>query len=174
MPEPPRKIKVTIFGTRHTGQGPISRSWGKTEADLPSLQPVCIYEREVELHGQLTIVAAWVLSLDPEFDYMRASMYLKSDAFIYTFDLQSQPEKSLKYLNSFIEEVRETLGDMPPQVLVGTKLDPTLGRPDYVDRAVAEWMADQGEMPYFEIDLTKPDEFAETVEKIFATLLALL
>ncbi|HMF31621.1 MAG TPA: hypothetical protein VKK79_09415 [Candidatus Lokiarchaeia archaeon] len=174
MIETPRKLKVTIFGGRHTGQGPISRIWGRTDADVPSLQPVVIYERETEVNGQNAIVAAWVLSLDPEFDYMRPAMYLKSDAFIYTFDLQSQPEKSLKYLNPFIEEVKETIGELPPQCLVGTKLDPTLSRPEYVDQAVSDWMVEHGNMPYFEVDLTNPTEFTDLVEKIFERLLLML
>ncbi|MFX0101389.1 MAG: hypothetical protein ACFFCS_17575 [Candidatus Hodarchaeota archaeon] len=170
----PKKIKIILFGGRHTGQGPISRAWGKTDADLPALQPVCIYERETDMKGEKVVVAAWVLSLDPEFDYMRKSMYLNSDAFIYTFDTQSQPEKSLKYIESFIDEVRDTLDPMPLQVLVGSKLDPTLSRPDYLDALVEGWMEKFGRMPYFEIDLTDSRSFFRKVDDIFAKVLSMI
>ncbi len=158
-----------LFGGRHTGQGPLARAWGKTTADLPALQPVCIYEREVKK----TIVAAWVLSLDPQFDYMRKAMYLESDAFIYTFDLVSQPERSLEYLTPYLEEVHQTLGSMPPQVLVGTRNDPTLEIPEYFAGTLREWMQQHGEMPYFEFDLTRKAEIPTTVDKIFNKVLAL-
>jgi hypothetical protein len=165
-----KKLKIVLFGGRHTGQGPLARAWGKTTADLPALQPVCIYEREVKK----TIVAAWVLSLDPQFDYMRKAMYLESDAFIYTFDLVSQPERSLEYLDPYLEEVQQTLGTMPPQVLVGTLLDPTLEQPEYVESTLREWMQKHTEMPYFEFDLTNKTEILRTVDKIFTKVLSLI
>lgn len=169
-----RKIKVTLFGGRHTGQGPISRAWGQTDADLPALQPVCIYERETELKGDRAIVAAWVLSLNPEFDYMRKAMYLKSDALIYTFDMQSQPEKSLKFLEPYIKEARGVLDPMPPQALVGSKLDPTLPRPDYLDELVEGWQENMGKMQCFEIDLTDARTFFGKVDQIFGKVLSML
>lgn len=169
-----KKIKITIFGPRHTGQGPIGRAWGKSIADLPALQPVCIYEREVQFKGMKTPVAAWVLSLDPQFDYMRKAMYLASDAFIYTFDLLSQPERSLEYLDLFINEVHQTLGTMPPQILIGTKLDPTLERPEYVDEVLKAWMQKHGDMLYFELDALDRGAFLQAVEQIFDKVLGLL
>ncbi len=119
-------------------------------------------------------MAAWVLSLDPLFDYMRKAMFLQSDAFIYTFDLVSQPERSLKYLDSYLEEVQQTLGTMPPQVLVGTRNDPTLEIPDYFASTLREWMQQHGEMPYFEFDLSNKAEIPWTVEKIFNKVLSLI
>lgn len=168
----PRKIKVTLFGGRHTGQGPISRAWGQTDADVPALQPVVIYDREITLNHEPVIVAAWVLSLDPEFDYMRRAMYERSDAFIYTFDILSQPEKSLKYLSPFVAEARETLGRVPPEALVGTMLDPTLARPTYVDTVVELWIAEHGEMPYFEVNITDSTTFPGKVEEIFEKIVS--
>jgi hypothetical protein len=121
-----------------------------------------------------TIVAAWVLSLDPIFDYMRKAMYLESDGLIYTFDLVSQPERSLEYLNPYIEEVKETLGTIPPQVLVGTRNDPTLEIPEYFASTLKDWMQDHGEMPYFEFDLTDKATFLPLVKKIFQKLLSMI
>ncbi len=152
----------------------MARAWGKTTADLPALQPVCIYEREVSFKGKKTIVTAWVLSLDPQFDYMRKAMYLESDAFIYTFDLVSQPERSLEYLDPFLEEAKQTLCTMPPQVLVGTRNDPTLEIPEYFTGTLREWMQKHGEMPYFEFDLTNKAEILKTVEKIFKHILSMV
>jgi hypothetical protein len=169
-----KQIKITLFGSRHTGQGPIGRAWGKTIADLPALQPVCIYERVVQFKGKKTIVAAWILSLDPQFEYMRKAMYLESDAFIYTFDLLSQPERSLEYLGPFIGEVQKTLQIMPPQVLVGTKLDPTLAKPDNIDEILKTWMQKHGAMPFFELDALSRGTFLETVEQIFNSALDLI
>ncbi len=169
-----KRIKIVLFGGRHTGQGPLARAWGKTTADLPALQPVCIYEREVPFKGKQAIGAAWVLSLDPQFDYMRKAMYLQTDGFIYTFDLLSQPERSLEFLDPYISEVQQTLGTMPPQVLVGTKLDPTLEQPDYVDEILKSWMQKHGDMPYFELDVVDRGAFPSMVEQIFSKTLILI
>ncbi len=165
-----KRIKIVLFGGRHTGQGPLARAWGRTTADLPALQPVCIYEREIKN----TIVTAWVLSLDPQFDYMRKAMYLEADAFIYTFDLVSQPERSLEYLEPYLLEVQQTLGTLPPQVLVGTRTDPTLEIPEYFTNTLQEWMQKHGEMPYFEFDLTNKVEIPKIVDKIFNKALSLI
>ncbi len=119
-------------------------------------------------------MAAWVLSLDPQFDYMRKAMYLESDAFIYTFDLVSQPERSLEYLDPYLEEVKQTLGTMPPQVLVGTRNDPTLEIPEYFTGTLREWMQKHGEMPYFEFDLTTKAGIPRTVDEIFNKVLLLI
>ncbi|MBD3186567.1 hypothetical protein GF325_07060 [Candidatus Bathyarchaeota archaeon] len=166
------RIKITIFGARHTGQGPLSRAWGRTSADLPALQPACIYERVVSIDGKKATVAAWVLSLHPRFDYMRKSMYSKSDGFIYTFDARSQPEASLRYLEPFLDEVKLVLEDaIPCQVLVGSAMDPTLPRPLYLDDAVSNFMKKNGRMDFMEIDLTNKDEFFSMVDDIFKHLL---
>ncbi len=101
-------------------------------------------------------------------------MYLESDAFIYTFDLVSQPERSLEYLDPYLEEVKQTLGTMPPQVLVGTRNDPTLEIPEYFAGTLREWMQKHGEMPYFEFDLINKAEIPRTVEKIFNNVLSLI
>ncbi len=114
------KIKIVVFGSRHTGQGPLGRAWGKTDADLPDLQPVVIYEREIEHDGKKRTVAAWILSVDPQFGYMRKPMYLKADGFIYTFDLTDITGKSLLFLDPFVEEVREMYRPKPPEILVGS------------------------------------------------------
>ncbi|NMC06609.1 MAG: hypothetical protein GYA24_15435 [Candidatus Lokiarchaeota archaeon] len=169
------KIKIVVFGARHTGQGPLGRAWGKTDADLPDLQPVVIYEREVEVDGKKRIVAAWILSLDPQFEYMRKSMFMEADAFIYTFDIMDITGKSLAYLEPHVGEVRAMYPHGIPEILVGAHPDPTItAKPDKTNALVRAWLAGHGNIPLFELDMTNKKKFFEDAEAIFARVLELL
>jgi hypothetical protein len=168
-------IKITLFGPRHTGQGPLARAWGRTDADLPDLQPVMIYERDVELEGTTRTVAAWVLSLDPRFDYMRTAMYLKTDAFIYTLELTEQSWRQLDYLDTFIDEASAALGGTTqPQVLIGSHIDPTLKYTPKVRATIDAWREKHGGLPFYKIDLNQADTFFQQAEAIFADVLAMI
>nr|MDO8114604.1 hypothetical protein [Candidatus Sigynarchaeota archaeon] len=163
-----RKIKVVVFGSRHTGQGPLGRAWGRTDADLPDLQPVVIYEREISHAGITVIVAAWILSLDPQFEYMRKAMFMHADAFIYTFDVSDITGKTLQYLDPFIDEVHGMYEKMPPELLIGSVYDPTLStKPAKTTKLVEAWREQHNNPPYFEIDLTNKAQFFDTAEKVF-------
>ncbi len=169
------KIKIVVFGARHTGQGPLGRAWGKTDADLPDLQPVVIYEREIDHKGVKKVVAAWILSVDPQFDYMRKPMYERADGFVYTFDITDITGKSLQYLDPFIEEVRSMYRPVPPEVLVGSHPDPTItGKPEKTRAFVKSWLASHGNIPFLELDLTDKKKFFEGAETIFNTLLKIV
>jgi hypothetical protein len=172
---PDEKIKIVVFGARHTGQGPLGRAWGKTEADLPDLQPVVIYERGVELGGKKRVVAAWILSLDPQFDYLRKPMCMKADAFIYTFDLTDITGKSLSYIDPFVKEVREMYRTRPPALLVGSHPDPTItAKPDKTNAFVSAWLAAHDNIPFLELDLTDKKRFFDGAEAIYARALSMI
>ncbi|MEX2684840.1 MAG: hypothetical protein Q6373_024920 [Candidatus Sigynarchaeota archaeon] len=169
------KIKIIVFGARHTGQGPLGRAWGKTDADLPDLQPVVIYEREIDHERGKKTVAAWILSVDPQFDYMRRSMYEKADGFIYTFDVTDITGKSLHYLDPFVDEVRAMYHPAPPEVLVGSHPDPTITtKPEKTRAFVNSWLAAHGNIPFLELDLTDKKKFFDGAEAVFSTLLGII
>jgi hypothetical protein len=170
------KLKIVVFGSRHTGQGPLGRAWGRTNADLPDLQPVVIYERKVENEAEIITVAAWILSLDPEFEYMRQAMCMNADGFIYTFDVSDITGKSLHYLDPFVDEVRAMYNPMPPEILVGSVYDPTWSRkPAKIEQLVNEWLEQRGTtMPFHELDLTDKENFFGAVEEVFEKLLGII
>jgi hypothetical protein len=170
---PGEKIKIVVFGARHTGQGPLGRAWGKTDADLPDLQPVVIYEREIEQDGTKRIVAAWILSLDPQFDYMRKPMCMKADGFIYTFDITDITGKSLRSLDPFVGEIRGMYRPKPPEILVGSHPDPTIAaKPEKTRSLVNGWLSAHGNIPFLELDLTDKKRFFDGAEAIFARAMA--
>jgi hypothetical protein len=169
------KTKIVVFGSRHTGQGPLGRAWGKTDADLPDLQPVVVYEREIEHNGKMRTVAAWILSLDPQFDYLRKPMCMKADGFIYTFDLTDITGKSLLYLDPFVAEIREMSRKKPPEILVGSHPDPTItSKPEKTNTFVRAWLAAHGNIPFLELDLTDKKRFFDGAEAIFARALSVI
>ncbi|MBN2151603.1 MAG: hypothetical protein JW839_09165 [Candidatus Lokiarchaeota archaeon] len=172
---PADKVKIVVFGARHTGQGPLGRAWGKTEADLPDLQPVVIYERDVDHGGTKRSVAAWILSVDPQFDYMRKPMYERADGFVYTFDATDITGRSLQFLDPFVEEVRSLYPPAPPEVLVGSHPDPTItAKPEKTRALVKSWLASHGDIPFLELDLTDKKLFFDGAEAIFKALLGII
>lgn len=172
---PDEKIKIVVFGSRHTGQGPLGRAWGKTDADLPDLQPVVIYERGIEHDGKKRIVAAWILSVDPQFDYMRKPMYMRADAFIYTFDLTDITGRSLLYLDQFVDEIRGMYHPKSPEILVGSHPDPTItAKPEKTSALVNAWLSAHDNIPFFELDLTDKRRFFDGAETIFTKALSMI
>ena len=172
-----QRIKIVVFGKRHTGQGPLGRAWGRTQADLPALQPVVIYERDVVEHN--LIVEAWVLSLDEKFDYMRPSMYTKADGFVYTYEATELPANisvALEYIDPYIREIRESLGknSIPPQILVGTVIDPTLSLENRDETFIEEWIVKWNINCKLEMNMTDKKQFHENVENIFKVMLELI
>nr|MDO8086146.1 hypothetical protein [Candidatus Sigynarchaeum springense] len=131
-----------------------------------------IYEREIEWKAQKHVVAAWVLSVDPQFDYLRKPMYARADGFIYTFDLTDITGRSLLFLDPFIDEVRSMYHPAPPEILVGSHPDPTImAKPEKTRALVKSWLASHGNIPFHELDLTDKKNFFEGAEAIFNTLL---
>ena len=121
--EPKLKVvNILLVGSRYTGKGQIGRFWGRTPADLPTLQPVILYDRTIEWEGTPVRVIAWVLSFDPEFEDIRGAFYKKGDGLILTFDLCNENSPSLNKLDQFLAEIKAQTGRVPHCILVGTKL----------------------------------------------------
>ncbi len=170
MPDP--SLKILLVGARYTGKGQIGRAWGRTEADLPTLQPVILYERKVNLKGNPTRVVAWVLSFDPEFETLRRHFYTAARGIILTFSLSTSHQETLDRLDDYLKEIGAEIGTCPPQVLLGVALKAgDAPSNDYHDQ-IRRWIANHGSMPYFEADFTKPAEFAITIEQTFDALLS--
>jgi len=167
-------VKILIAGARYTGKGQVGRAWGQTTADVPTLQPVLLYDRNIEFRGNPTRVVAWVLSFDPEFESLRRHFYPGGDGLILTFNLLDPEGKSLDKLNGYLNEIQEEMGTVPPHILVGVRLNaggeksPTLA--DLID----EWRSKHDDPPYFEADYTDSDLFSQMVDQAFTSLLSLL
>lgn len=139
------------------------------------MQPVVIYEREVEARGKTRTIAAWILSLDPQFDYLRKPMCMKADGFIYTFDITDITGKSLAYLDPYVAEVREMNRHGSPEILVGSHPDPTItAKPEKTNVLVNAWLAARGNIPFLELDMTDKRRFFDGAEAIFARMLDLV
>lgn len=166
----PARIKLVVFGQRHTGQGPLGRAWGHTGADLPDLQPVVIYEREAELDGSPVIVEAWILSLDHRFAYMRQAMYRHAGAFLCTFEateLRAKALDQLACLDPFLQEIDAMTPERDaPRLLVATWMDPTLPRVPVsgVDH-VRAWMERNRVGTCVEVDMNGTDVFQASVDR---------
>ncbi len=172
MPEP--SLKILLVGARYTGKGQIGRAWGRTEADLPTLQPVILYERNVNLKGNPIRVVAWVLSYDPEFETLRRHFYVAAHGIILTFSLSTPHQETLNRLDEYLKEIEAEIGICPPCVLVGVALK-TGDAPSKAYREhIRRWITDHGSLPYLEADFTKFAEFGVTIELAFDTLLAKL
>jgi hypothetical protein len=134
-----------------------------------------IYERVVELDGTKHVVAAWILSLDPQFDYMRKPMCMKANGFIYTFDITDITGKTLSYLDPFVKEVRDMYRVKPPEILVGSHPDPTISaKPEKTNSFVRAWLAAHDNIPFLDLDLTDKKKFFDDVEAIFARALSMI
>ncbi|GAB4331860.1 MAG: hypothetical protein Kow0069_39410 [Promethearchaeota archaeon] len=171
-----KTLKFILVGARYTGKGQVGRLWGRTNADLPCLQPVLLYDRLVDRGGKRARVVAWVVSFDPEFEELRPSFYVhpKPDGIVYTFDLTNESAESLERLDLYVEELKRHVGCLPPAVLVGTKISSTgPKRPEFVSR-VKEWIARHDDLPYFEVDLTDRDRGERAVDNAFLTLMSLV
>ncbi len=172
MPEP--SVKILLVGARYTGKGQIGRAWGRTDADLPTLQPVILYERKLDFKGTPTRIISWVLSYDPEFETLRRHFYYAAQGIILTFSMSPSHQESLDRLDEYMKEIEEEIGHLPPRVLIGVALKAgEVPSKTYRDQ-IRRWIASHGSLPNFEGDFTKPTEFAQTVEHAFETLLSQL
>ncbi len=169
MPEP--GLKILLVGARYTGKGQIGRAWGRTEADLPTLQPVILYERAVNFKGNPTRVVAWVLSYDPEFETLRRHFYSATHGIILTFSLSTSHQETLDRLDEYLKEIEVEIGMRPPSVLVGVALKTGDAPSKTYRERIHHWVANHYSLPYFEGDFTKLTDFTQTVEHAFETLL---
>jgi len=172
MPDP--SMKILVVGARYTGKGAVGRAWGRTDADLPTLQPVILYERKVNFKGIPTRVVSWVLSYDPEFATLRRHFYYAAQGIILTFNLSASHQDTLDRVEEYLVEIKREIGTRPPQILVGIALKPgDAPSPSFRDQ-IRGWIAAHDSLPYFEADLTKPTEFTQTIDNAFASLLSRL
>lgn len=174
-----RNIKIILVGSRWTGKGQIGRAWEKTDADLPSLQPVILYERTVDIEKypdkQIRVVA-WVLSYDSEFEDLRSSFYKnpEPDGIILTFDLANTTGNTLAEMKNFRNEIKKKLGFLPPQVLMGVLLSSQKEIMEDVRTKAKNWAKNNGQIPYFESIYSDTEYFSHNVDKAFSTLLSLI
>lgn len=169
-------MKILLVGPRYTGKGQIGRAWGNTDADLPTLQPVILYDRMVKFDDREARVVAWVLSFDPEFEDLRHCFYEAPDGVIFTFDITDDTGDSLKYMNRFKGE----LGTLEcPQALAGVQIaesrDQAPGLEEEVDKQLAKLREghSDGEMVVGYFTLYYPDKagFQHDVDAMFSALL---
>ncbi len=172
MPE--SSLKILLVGARYTGKGQIGRAWGRTDADLPTLQPVILYERKEIFKGTPTRVIAWVLSYDPEFENLRRCFYSAADGIILTFSLSPAHQETIDRLDDYLKEITKEIGRIPPHILIGVTLKPgEAPNIAYRDR-IRHWIAEHNSLPYFEADFTRSADFATIVARSFESLLSIL
>ncbi len=163
-------IKVIIVGSRYTGKGQIGREWGQTDADLPTLQPVILYDRNVVHEDKQYRVVAWVLSYDPEFADLRQYFFAGADGVVFTYNITEDPTSSLLHLDTYARELRHIMGHLLPAVLVGVRLD---GSKDVSAPARArgeDWAKAHG-IPLVEANFLDKQHFASAVDHAFSTLI---
>jgi len=163
-------IKVLLAGARYTGKGQIGREWGQTTADLPTLQPVILYDRNVINGSTKYRVVAWVISFDPEFQAIRHAFYTGAGGIIFTCSLAEEHADSIAKLDQYLGELKRELKDLPPAVLFGVTLDAKqVVYPASRDRAM-KW-AKSHAMPMFEGNFADKPQFALAVDQAFEKLL---
>ena len=166
-------IKILLVGPRYSGKGQIGRAWGKTDADLPALQPVILYDRNVQHSDVEYRVVAWVLSFDSEFEDLRSCFYKDADGIIYTTSLAAEHAGSLEKINGYIEELQQVLKTNPPAVLVGVVLDESKPASDDILEQVRGW-ALESHVELFEAHFMDKDQFNAVVDEVFSTLLKVI
>jgi hypothetical protein len=167
-------IKVLIVGARYTGKGQIGRAWGQTDADLPALQPVILYDRYVDKNGTQLRVVAWVLSYDPEFEGIRTGLFAGADAVVYTASLVEEHVGSIDRLDDYEAELGHVLGWSPPAVVAGTVLSTEKPCDESIEERVIAWAGEHGDLPYFHLDYTDRQQFSTDVRAMFMNLLGRL
>lgn len=168
-----KNIKIILVGSRYTGKGQIGRAWGKTNADLPTLQPVILYERIITHFGNLHRVVAWVLSFDPEFEKLRCSFYKNPnpDGIIFTFDVNDSSEQTVKDMDKFKDEILEKIDDLPPAILFGMRLTKARDKSEKTIQLAQDWGKNIDIDDYFEGTYEDTSKFENSVEKAFIKLL---
>lgn len=168
-----KKLKVLIVGSRYTGKGQIGRAWANTDADLPTLQPVLLYEKDISIEDKDYKVVLWILSFDDEFKSLRNAFYKTPDAIIYTFDASDESGKSLEELDKYREEIIKEINSIPISILIGVNLKEDT--PDYpyveaVKERARKWAEEKGVSRVYFIDYKKTDEFKKEVDEIIREL----
>lgn len=171
-----KTLKIILVGSRYTGKGQIGRSWGKTDADLPTLQPVMLYDRIVTRNSKEIRVVAWVLSFDPEFEQLRSSFYInpQPDGIIFTFDRTNQTKSTIEDLEIFRKEICEKIGKMPPSILFGIRLNSKNPISKTTIEKAKRWATEQGITNNLEADFENTSQFNEVVENAFNALIDLI
>ena len=163
-------IKILIAGARYTGKGQVGRAWGKTDADVPTLQPVLLYDRHVACSGVDYRVVAWVLSFDPEFEDLRSCFYKDADGLIYTHSIATKYADSIDKLDGYAKELKQVLIKMPPAVLLGFILDDSKPASQAVRDKARKW-AQARKLKVFEAHFMDKAQFSATVDQAFDLLL---
>ena len=165
-------LKILLVGSRYTGKGQIGRAWARTEADLPTLQPVILYERMVDVRGSPFRVVAWVLSFDPEFEDLRSAFYKNADGIIFTYDANDVTKHTFHDLKGFIEEITPHYPNgLPPAVTFGIRLTDTIELSEQLKHQIEDWAKQQGYDPVIQGLFTQKTQFADAVDEIFKNLM---
>jgi hypothetical protein len=163
-------IKIIIAGSRYTGKGQIGREWGQTDADLPTLQPVILYDRNVVHEDKQYRVVAWVLSYDPEFEDLRTSFFKGTDGIVFTYNIAEYPIASLFMLDRYADELRRVLRRIHPAVLVGVHLDGNKDISALARTRGVEWAKDH-RIPMVEANFLDKQQFVGAVDQAFSVLI---
>ena len=163
-------IKILVIGSRYTGKGQIGRAWGKTDADLPTLQPVILYERKFINDTVSFRVVTWVLSYDPEFADLRRAFFPGAHGVMFTYDITEDPTSSLSALDTYECELKRVLVSHPPSILVGVRLDSAKDVSPAARARGLAWAKDRG-MQMVEADLVDKQQFASAVDKAITLLI---
>jgi hypothetical protein len=166
------ELKILLVGSRYTGKGQIGRAWARTDADLPTLQPVMLYERMVDIKGSPYRVVAWVLSFDDEFVKLRKAFYDHADGFILTYDANDVTKRTFEDLQIFIEEIKKKYPKgLPPAVTFGTRLTDTINHSETLKIRFTEWAKENNYEPVIQGLFTDKYQFENAVDEIFKALL---
>ncbi|MBN2157615.1 MAG: hypothetical protein JW776_16330 [Candidatus Lokiarchaeota archaeon] len=165
-------IKILLVGSRYTGKGQIGRAWAHTDADLPTLQPVILYERMVTIHGNAYRVLAWVISFDPEFKDLRNAFYDKADGIIWTYDANDVTKRTFEDLDKFLKEIKEKYPKgLPPAVTFGTRLTDTIEQSDQLKTYFEQWAEKHDHEPVIQGLFSDKEQFQNAVDSAFNSLL---
>lgn len=168
-----KNVKIILVGSRYTGKGQIGRVWGKTSADLPTLQPVILYERMIGHMSKMHRVVAWVLSFDSEFKELRSSFYNHPDpdGIIFTYDVNDSSQQTVRHMDEFKDEILGKLDSLPPAVLFGIRLTKARERSQETVNEAKKWANKLGIGDIFESTYEDTELFEKTVEEAFTALL---
>ncbi len=166
------ELKILLVGSRYTGKGQIGRAWARTEADLPTLQPIILYERMVDIKGSPYRVVAWVISFDPEFIDLRGAFYDHADGIILTYDANDITKRTFEDLQEYIEEIKTkyALG-LPPAVTFGTRLTDTVNQSESLITRFKKWAKENEYEPIIHGLFTDKYQFQNAVDEAFTSLL---
>ena len=163
-------IKILIVGSRYTGKGQIGREWGQTDADLPTLQPVILYDRNVVCEDKQYRVVAWVLSYDPEFADLRQAFFPGTDGIVFTYDITEDPTNTLLQLDKYARELNRVFLRFPPSILVGVRLNESRDVSQAARARGLAWATDRG-IQMVEANYLDKQHFSSAVDQAFTLLI---